>query len=201
MTTIDEFQFGFTWRRDGETQERSAQALDTGDGVWLVDPFEDAEALERAAALGPAAGVLQLLDRHNRDCAAIARRLGAPHLKLPGTASGSPFEVVRVLWVPGWREVALWWPDAGRRVLVVADAVGTNPYYALGRPAGMHPLLRPFPPGALRGYAPEHLLVGHGPAVHGPAAAEALSAAYAQARTDLPRFVSRLPGLVRSGRS
>jgi hypothetical protein len=109
---------------------------------------------------------------------------------------GSPFDLVRVLWVPGWRELALWW--RAERVLVVADAIGTGPYFALGRPAGMHPLLRLLPPGALRGYAPEHLLLGHGAGVHGPAAAAALDAAYAHARSDLPRFVARLPGLLRS---
>ena len=58
---------------------RSAHALRDGDRVWLVDPYEDAEALERAAALGAPAGVLQLLDRHDRDCAALAARLGVPH--------------------------------------------------------------------------------------------------------------------------
>jgi glyoxylase-like metal-dependent hydrolase (beta-lactamase superfamily II) len=195
-TSFDEFAQGFSWRRDDDTQQRSSHALATGDGVWLIDPSDDAEALERAAALGPAAGVLQLLDRHNRACAAVAQRLGAPHLRLPAAIPGSPFEVLRVVWFRGWHEIALWWPEP--RVLAVADAIGTGPYFALGRTAGMHPLLRPWPPRALRGYAPEHLLVGHGPPVHGPAAAAALAEAYAHARGDLPRFVTRLPGIVRS---
>ena len=193
-TTFDVQPYGFSWRFDGESQQRVAHALDTGDGVWLVDPIADEEALERAAALGPARGVLQLLDRHNRDCGALGRRLGVPRLRLPDEVPGSPFEVVSVLSMPGWHEIALWWPEP--RALVVADALGTSPYYALGRAAGMHPALRPFPPRALRDYAPEHLLVGHGPGVHDGAAA-ALREAYARARSDLPRLVAKLPDLAR----
>ena len=87
--------------------------------------------------------------------------------------------------VPRWRECALWWPE--RRALVVAEAIGTNKVFALGDgAAGMHPLLRGLPPGALRGFQPEHLLVGHGRGVHGPEAADALADAYDRSRRDLP---------------
>jgi hypothetical protein len=196
VTSYDDFGFGFSWLPD-EAMTRASHALDTGDGVWLVDPVDVPEALERAAALGPPAGVLQLLDRHDRDCAEIAARLGVPHLRLPAAIPGSPFEVVPVLNVPGWREIALWWPE--RRALVVAELLGTTPIHTLGRvAAGVHPLLRLAPPGALRGYEPEHLLVGHGLGVHGPAAAEALSGAYSRARTDLPRLVGRVPTMARA---
>jgi hypothetical protein len=194
--TFDEFQFGFSWI-PGEGLPRTAHALDSGDGVWLIDPVDVPEAIERAAALGPPAGVIQLLDRHNRDCAALAIRLGVPHLRLPGAVPGSPFSAVSVLNVPGWHEVALWWPE--RRALVVAEMVGATPVHAFGPSrAGMHPLLRLAPPGALRGYAPEHLLLGHGLGVHGPAASEALADAYARARKDLPRLVGMLPAMARA---
>jgi hypothetical protein len=193
MVVFDEFEHGFSWFPD-ETLTRTAHALHAGDGVWLVDPVDVPEALDRAAALGAPAGVLQLLDRHNRDCAAIAARLGVPHLRLPTTVPGSPFEVVPVLNLPLWHEIALWWPEA--RVLVVAELIGTNSMYALsGGPAGMHPLLRLTAPGALRGYEPEHLLVGHGRGVHGPAAATALAGAYSHARKDMPRLATMLPKL------
>jgi hypothetical protein len=97
----------------------------------------------------------------------------------------------------GWHEVALWWPE--RRVLVVAELIGTTGIHALdGGPAGMHPVLRLPAPGALRGYDAEHLLVGHGRGVHGPAAAEALARAYAGARKDLPRLLGRLPAMARA---
>ena len=192
----DDFGFGFSWYPE-EAMTRTAHALDTGDGVWLVDPVDVPEALERAAALGTPAGVVQLLDRHNRDCAAIAARLGVPHLRVPSAIPGAPFTVVPVLKVPRWHEVALWWPE--RRALVVAEAVGTNGMYRLGSAsAGIHPLLRGLPPGALRGYAPEHLLVGHGPGVHGPQAAAALEEAYARSRKDLPKLLTRVPSMVKA---
>src|SRR5215208_5051428 len=127
--TYDELPFGFSWLPD-EALTRTAHALDTGDGVWLVDPVDVPEAIERATALGKPAGVLQLLDRHNRDCAQIAARLGVPHLRLPAAIPGSPFRVVPVLELPRWREIALWWPE--RRVLVVAELIGTNRVHALG---------------------------------------------------------------------
>jgi hypothetical protein len=191
---FDDFGFGFSWFPD-EALTRTAHALDTGDGVWLVDPVDVPEALERAAALGTAAGVVQLLDRHNRDCAEIAARLGVPHLRLPAAIPGSPFAIVPVLRIPGWHEIALWWPE--RRALVVAELIGTNSVYALGGgAAGVHPMLRLAAPGALRGYAPEHLLVGHGRGVHGPAAAEALARAYSRARKDLPLLVGRVPAML-----
>jgi hypothetical protein len=192
----DDFDCGFSWFAD-ELLTRTSHALDTGDGVWLIDPVDVPEAVERAVSLGAPAGVLQLLDRHKRDCAAIAARLGVPHLRLPGVVQGSPFAVVPVIDIPGWHEVALWWPE--RRVLVVAELIGTTGIHALdGGPAGMHPVLRLPAPGALRGYDAEHLLVGHGRGVHGPAAAEALARAYAGARKDLPRLLGRLPAMARA---
>ena len=176
---------------------RSSHALATGDGVWLIDPVADEDALRAAAALGPPAGVVQLLDRHGRDGKTIAARLGVPYLHLPATVPDSPFQVLRVLDAPGWHERALWWPEP--RALVVAEAVGTGPAYTLGAaPAGMHFLLRPWPPAALRGFVPEHLLPGHGPPLHGEAAADGLRAAYARARRDLLRLPLAVPGLLRS---
>jgi hypothetical protein len=196
MTLFDDFDSGFSWH-PREAMARTGQALATDAGVWLVDPVDVPEALERAAALGPAAGVIQLVDRHNRDCAALAARLAVPHLRVPAAVPGSPFEVVPVLSVPGWREVALWWPE--RETLVVGEMIGTTPVHALGGSrAGMHPLLRLTPPGALRGYRPEHLLVGHGIGVHGPAAAAALAEAYARSRRDLPRLAGMLPAMARA---
>ena len=193
---IDDFGFGFSWVMR-EAMTRTSHALATDDGVWLVDPVDEPEAMERAAALGPPAGVLQLLDRHNRDAAAIAARLGVPHLRVPDSVPGSPFSVVRVIDIPIWHEIALWWPE--RRVLAVAEVVGTNESYTLGHGAvGVQATLRLRPPGALRGYQPEHLLVGHGRGVHGPEAAEALTRAYARSRRDLPRLALLVPKLVKA---
>ena len=64
-------------------------------------------------------------------------------------------------------EIALWWE--AERTLVVAEAIGTNGFFAPpGHAAGVHLLLRISPPrDALGGFAPEHLLVGHGEGLHG----------------------------------
>jgi hypothetical protein len=174
---------------------RAAHAL-AGDGrVWLIDPFDDPGALEAVAGLGEPAGVIQLLDRHNRDCAALAARLGVPHLRLPQAGSGTPFEVLGVISTVGWHEIALWWAE--RETLVVAEAVGTNPAFALGRRAGVHPMLRVLPPRrALTGVSPERLLCGHGRPLQS-GGAEALQDAFDHARSDLPRLLLSLPRLLR----
>ena len=149
--------------------------------MWLVDPVDWPEAIDRAQSLGQPAGVLQLLDRHNRDCAAIAERLGVPHLVVPPALPGTPFEVIEIKRSRRWQEVALWWPE--RRTLVVAEALGTNPFFPIGDDrVGVHGLLKLTPPRLLRAYEPEHLLVGHGEGVHGPEAAAALRQALSRSR-------------------
>ena len=90
-----------------------------------------------------------------------------------------------------WQEIALWWPD--QRALVVAEAIGTNPFFTGGRgAAGVHLFLRLTPPKVLARFEPEHLLVGHGEGVHGPDAATALHEAIRLSRRDLPRTLLTL---------
>jgi hypothetical protein len=174
---------------------RAAHAVRDGDTVWLIDPFEDPAALEAAATLGQPAGVIQLLDRHQRDGEAIANRLGVPLMRLPKAIPGTPFEVVSVVARPWWREIALWWP--AQRTLIVAEAIGTGPLFGLGRRAGVHPMLRAVPPrSALGRYSPERLLVGHGPALDGNAA-PALSQALSSSRSDIPKLLATLPSVIR----
>jgi hypothetical protein len=170
--------------------------------VWLVDPVEPSntvlQALER---LEEVRGVIQLLDRHNRDCAALARRYGVPHVAAyaSNTVLQAPFETVRVADRRRWREVALWWPE--RRVLVCGDALGTVAYFrAPQEPIGVHPLLRLTPPSGLRGLAPERILVGHGPGLH-VGAASALAEALRTSRRRLPAaFLNGVRAWRRAGR-
>lgn len=188
----DSQAWAVTWTAR-EPMQRSSHALEHGGRVWLIDPVADQPALRRAEAMGEVVAVLQLLDRHPRDCGALAQRYGVPHLRLPEALPDSPFELRRMLWVPRWRELALWWPE--HRALVVAEAVGTGPYFALGgRPLGVHPFLRAKPPGPLREFEPEHLLVGHGAALHG-GAASALTEALQRSRRDIPRVI---PAMLRA---
>jgi hypothetical protein len=195
LRPFDTFAFGFSWIVD-EPMRRTSHAVADDGRVWLVDPLHVPDAIERAQGLGRVEAVLQLLDRHNRDCAQVARRLEVPHLRVPDALPATPFEVLPVVRLPRWRESALWWPARG--VLVVAEAVGTAPVFTAGRSAaGVHLLLRPRPPGRLRGLEPEHLLVGHGEGLHGTQAAPALEEAYARSLRDLPHVLVALPAAMR----
>lgn len=171
---------------------RTSHALVAEGRVWLVDPVDWPEAIERVRSLGEPAEVLQLLDRHNRDCAAVARQLGVPHLVAPAAVPDSPFEVVEVRRWKRWQEIALWWPE--RRTLVVAEALGTNRFFTGGRGAvAVHLLFRLTPPRMLERFDPEHLLVGHGEGLHGAETATALREALRRSRRDFPHLLATLP--------
>ncbi|MGI8974703.1 MAG: hypothetical protein ACR2HI_11075 [Gaiella sp.] len=190
---------GFSWVVD-EPATRTSHALAADGRVWLVDPVRHEPALEWAHGLGQPVAVLQLLDRHNRDCAAVAEELGVPHLVTPDALPGTPFETRTLRDAARWRETALWW--GAERTLVVAEALGANPFFRSGRDAiGVHPLLRLRPPReALEGLEPEHLLVGHGEGLHGADTPDAMRAALAHSKTGLARIVARIPALVLDAR-
>jgi hypothetical protein len=190
LTLVDAFDAGLGWIDDGSVP-RTSHALAVDGRVWLIDAVEPADdAAHAVAALGEPAGVIQLLDRHERDCAPLARRLGVPHLHAyAGERGDAPFEFVPLLRRRPWREAALWWPQ--RRVLVCADVLGTLPYFtAPGEAIGVHPLLRLFPPRALAGFAPERILVGHGEGVRQSAAPALQEALRTSRRRALPAVLS-----------
>ena len=195
MRVVDEIAHATGWIEE-ERAARTSHALEVDGRVWLFDVVDWPELDARVRELGEPAAVVQLLDRHDRDCAAVARRLDVPHIVVPRQLPGTPFElrpVVRFRW---WREVALWWEE--RRVLLVADAVGTIPFFCAGEePAGVHPFLRPWPLRSLRGLAPDHLLVGHGEGIHHQPAA--LESALRTARRRIPRWLIGLPRIFREG--
>jgi hypothetical protein len=182
---------GFGWIVD-EAMTRTSHALAADGTVWLVDAIDWPEAVDRALALGEPAGVVQLLDRHNRDCAALATRLGVPHVVVPDALPDSPFTIVSVMRRKHWRESALWWPE--KRTLVTADALGTSRFYTGGKaPIGVHPFLRLTPPRALGAFEPDRILVGHGEGVAGADTAHALREALRTSRRRLPGVLLRLP--------
>ena len=186
---------GVSWIVD-EPATRTSHVLASEGRIWLVDPVRYEPALEWAGQLGEPVAVLQLLDRHNRDCAAVASELGVPHLVVPDAVPESPFEAIALTRRRLWRETALWWPAT--RTLVVAEAIGTNRFFTAGGDvAGVQLLLRLTPPSAALGrLVPEHLLVGHGRGVHGPKAAAALQDALEHSRRGLPRVLLRVPAFV-----
>jgi hypothetical protein len=192
--TLTRHPLGLTWVED-DPMARAAHAVTAAGSVWLIDPFEDEAALGAAAELGRVAGVIQLLDRHNRDCGAIAQRLEVPRLTVPASVPGSPFAVIPVISRRWWREIALWFEQ--ELTLIVAEAVGTAEAFAVGRRLGVHPLLRLVPPRAALGPTdPERLLVGHGPPLQSGAGG-ALAEALAASREDIPRLLAMVPGLIR----
>jgi hypothetical protein len=182
---------GFGWVVD-EALARASHTLAADGRVWLVDPLDWSEAIDRARGLGEPAGVIQLLDRHDRDCAALAARLGVPRLVAPEEIPGSPFTCVPIMRRKHWRESALWWPET--RTLVTADALGTNRFYTAGKALlGVHVFLRLTPPRALGSFEPDRILVGHGGGLIGAGTAHALRDALQTSRRGLPGLLVRLP--------
>jgi hypothetical protein len=195
---IDRTPIGITWVID-EPMARACHAIAADGSVWIIDPVDDPEVLAEVAGLGEPAAVVQLLDRHNRDSAAIADRLGVDLIRLPETLDGSPFEVIDVIDSPIWKEKALWWQE--EQVLVVAEAVGTNRFYRPGSAgAGIHLGLRLAPPRkALGSYLPQHLLMGHGGPIHGHQATLALQEAMDRSRRDFPAALVGAPAAFLKG--
>jgi glyoxylase-like metal-dependent hydrolase (beta-lactamase superfamily II) len=180
----DEFDGGFGWIVD-EFMQRCSHVLVVDGRVWVIDPVDGDGVEERIRAAGAPAGVVQLLDRHNRACATLAARLGVRHHLVPQGSLG-PFACIAVKNSRSWKEVALWWPD--RRVLVSADALGTAPYFRAGNERlAVHPLLRLRPPRRQLGELhPAVILCGHGEGV--------LEDADAALREALSTSRRRIPG-------
>jgi len=182
----DELEQGFGWIAK-EKLARCSHALKSRGEVWIFDPVLWAPAIERIAELGEAAGVVQLLDRHARQCAEVASALGVPHYAVPVQGiTASPLEIVPLAHSRFWKEVAAWIPEL--RTLVFADALGTVGYFrAPGEQLGVHPLFRFRPPRTLGRYEPRHILCGHGAGIHGEEAPAALQEALRTARRRLPK--------------
>jgi hypothetical protein len=179
-----EFDSGIEWLVRDEFMERSSHALVASGRVWLIDPLAGDGVEERIRSAGEPAGIIQLLDRHNRDCAVLAEQLGIPHHFVPREPVG-PFEFISIRSGRTWQEAALWWPD--RRVLVCGDALGTARYYRAGAERlAVHPLLRLRPPRRqLGGIQPATILCGHGECIDEEADA-ALREALSMARRRIP---------------
>jgi hypothetical protein len=185
---FEQHELGLSWLVDSsETMERACHAVRLDGKVWIVDPTDVPGLDERMGAVGEPAGVLQLLDRHDRDSAELAERYGVPHHRLPFEGiEGTTLEAVSVIRNKLWNEVAIWSP--ADRALIVPEAVGTARYFRAGGEAvGIHPMLRMLPPNRLRDYEPEHLLTGHGTGMHGPDTAAALRDALSGSRRRTPQ--------------
>jgi len=183
---IDRYEGGVGWiAYPEEKMERASHAFavandetDTDD-VWVVDPVDAPGVDDLLAELGEVAGVVCALDRHKRDCAAIARRhdvavhvpdwmdgvaskLDAPVERFGRRLADTGFETIRIRnsSVPPWQEVGLF----DGETLIVPESLGAAAYFRGDRERlGVHPMLRLTPPrAALSGLEPERILVGHG---------------------------------------
>jgi hypothetical protein len=68
-----------TWvASDPGFMQRASHALVADGATWLVDPVDHPDVRARLDSLPAVTGVLQLLDRHGRDCAVMAADLGVP---------------------------------------------------------------------------------------------------------------------------
>ena len=182
---------GFGWMVE-EAATRTSHALAADGKVWLVDALDWPDAVDRALELGEPAGVIQLLDRHNRDCASLAARLGVPHVVAPGQVPGTPFAFVDVVQRKHWRESALWWAERARWWW--RRCLGTNRFFTGGTaPIGVHVVMRLTPPKALAAFEPERVLVGHGEGIVGPDATDGLREALRTSRRGLPSVLLHLP--------
>lgn len=190
--------WGRAWRasRPGYMR-RGSCALAHGGRVWLVDPVDGPGLEEAIADLGEVAGVVQLLDRHARDGAALAERHGVPlHANPVAGIPGAPFEAIALAQGRLWREVALWW--AAHDLLVVPESIGTAPYFrAPGARLGVHPMMRLTPPRALAELSPRVLVTGHGDPIEDAHVGDELRRAIIGSRRDIPRWLISLPGAFR----
>jgi len=167
-----------TWiAHPGESMQRASHALVVDDEVWLVDPVDGEGLDDRLADVGEVAGVVVLLDRHERDAAAIAARhdvavwipewmdgvaggMDAP-VETFGTTLAGTYTVYPIARSRFWQEAALY--DESSGTLVVPESVGTASYFLAGTERlGVHPMRRLRPPRRLREFDPERILVGHG---------------------------------------
>ena len=92
MKIVDEIANATGWIEE-QPSARTSHALEVEGRVWLFDVVDWPDLDARVRELGEPAGVVQLLDRHRRDCAAVAQRLGVPHLVVPRQLPGTPFEL------------------------------------------------------------------------------------------------------------
>jgi hypothetical protein len=58
---IEAHEAGLTWVMD-DWMQRASHALVDGEDVWLIDPVDEKEAIERAMALSRPRAVIQLLE-------------------------------------------------------------------------------------------------------------------------------------------
>ena len=210
LEVVDRWDDGISWTLEEELggMHRTSHAIQTEEGVWLVDPVDAPGLDDELESLGEVAGVTLLLDRHKRDADAIAARhdvrialptklasvadaLESPVETYSESLSETGLRTVAVVNNQLWHEVALRHPGTG--TLIVPEAVGTAEFFTTDdERLGVHPALRLFPPRkSLGSLSPDRILVGHGPGVFDDATS-ALRTALANSRRSAPKYYAGL---------
>lgn len=204
---------GFGWQaHPGEFGRRTSHAVETGEGVWLLDPLDAPGIEERIRELGEVVGVAVCSDYHARDAdrfadrydvpvaapawlSRVEARIEAPLQRVEGELAG--FELRRLRPLRAWRETVLYRERDG--TLYVPDFLSTHGKFTVGEERlGMPTFSRLSPPRETLDCAPERILCGHGEGVFGDAT-DALAGTLSGARRRFPRaLVSNLPGELRA---
>lgn len=204
-----EWDGGLSWiAHPDETGLRASHAIETDEGIWLVDPL-DATNLDQIDDLGEVVGVMVCSSWHSRDAGRFANRydvsvhipewmrrvearVDAP-VERHSLAPSDAFRVLPCRPFPLWTEAFLY-HDASD-TLHVADSMGTVDHWVLAdERLGLAPFRRLQPPTHLRRLDPDRVLVGHGEPVLEDATT-ALAVALQRARSSTPR------ALVENGRT
>ncbi len=212
LTVIDRFDGGVGWLAyPEETMERASHAVESDGQLWVVDPVDADGVDDLLAEYGEVGGVVVLLDRHERDAAAVATRHDVP-VYVPDWMSGvedsldapvvrfsegvGDFALERVVDNPFWQEGALF----DGETLVVPEALGTVSYFrAPGERLGVHPMLRAVPPRSLTEYDADRLLVGHGEGLFEDVRPAIRDAVGGSRRRMVPLYLDTLRGFVGLG--
>ena len=212
LTEIDRFEDGVGWiAYPDETMQRASHAVMGDEGLWVIDPVDATGLDDLLAEYGDVAGVVVLLDRHERDAAAVASRHDVP-VTVPTWMSGvaedlavpvervedgvGEFALERLVDNPFWQEASLF----DGETLVVPESLGTASYFrAPGERLGVHPMLRAVPPQSVTAYDAGRLRVGHGEGLAAdvrPAIRDAVDGAR---RRMIPLYLDTIKGFVAPG--
>ena len=170
--------------------QRTSHALAADGRVWLFDVVDDPELDARVRELGEPAGVVQLLDRHNRDCAAVASGSACRTTSCRGSCRSRRSSCARSCATAGGAR-----SRSGGRSGASCSSRTRSARSRSSAPARSPPASTPSSASGRRarsaGLEPEHLLVGHGEGIHHHPAA--LESALRTARRRIPRWLAGLP--------
>jgi len=214
LSVIDRFEDAVGWLvHPEETLARASHALETEDGLWVVDPLDAPGLDDLLAEYGEVAGVVVCSSWHARDAGGIATRHDVPvsipqwiervpeRVDAPVERIGCPigeFECRPTTPLPSWQEAILWRERDG--TLYVPESMGTAGHFLVGdERLGVSIYRRLLPPRtALADIEPERVLVGHGTGIFEDATDE-LDAALRTARKRAPRaFAAHAATAIRS---